>query len=101
MMAQIKLTVPDLGGFNDIPVIEVLVAPGETIAKDAPLVTLESDKATMEVPATEGGVVRDIKVKVGDKVSQGSVLITVDPVGAPGTADAPGHAEPLEARSSH
>ena len=77
-MAQIELTVPDLGGFSDIPVIEVLVAPGESVAKDAPLVTLESDKATMEVPASAAGVVKDVKVKVGDKVSQGSVLATVE-----------------------
>ncbi|MDB5094163.1 MAG: aceF [Candidatus Eremiobacteraeota bacterium] len=77
-MAQIELTVPDLGGFDQIPVIEVLVRPGETIAKDAPLVTLESDKATMEVPATAAGVVKDVRVKIGDKVSQGSVLVTVE-----------------------
>jgi pyruvate dehydrogenase E2 component (dihydrolipoamide acetyltransferase) len=78
-MAQIELTVPDLGGFNDIPVIEVLVNPGDTVKKDDPLVTLESDKATMEVPASSAGTVREIKVKVGDKVSQGSVLVTVEP----------------------
>ncbi|MDP9104633.1 MAG: dihydrolipoyllysine-residue acetyltransferase [Candidatus Eremiobacteraeota bacterium] len=79
-MAQVELTVPDLGGFNDIPVIEVLVAPGETVAKDAPLVTLESDKATMEVPASEGGVVKELRVKIGDKVSQGTVLATIEAV---------------------
>ena len=79
-MAQIELTVPDLGGFNDIPVIEVLVAPGETVAKDAPLVTLESDKATMEVPASAGGVVKELRVKIGDKVSQGTVLATLEAV---------------------
>jgi pyruvate dehydrogenase E2 component (dihydrolipoamide acetyltransferase) len=83
-MAQKELTVPDLGGFSDIPVIEVLVAPGDTVQKETPLVTLESDKATMEVPASEGGVVKDIRVKVGDKVSQGSVLVTLD-----AAADAP------------
>jgi pyruvate dehydrogenase E2 component (dihydrolipoamide acetyltransferase) len=77
-MAQIELIVPDLGGFSDIPVIEVLVTPGESVAKDAPLVTLESDKATMEVPASAAGTIRDVRVKVGDKVSQGSVLATVD-----------------------
>jgi pyruvate dehydrogenase E2 component (dihydrolipoamide acetyltransferase) len=81
-MAQVELTVPDLGGFSDVPVIEVLVQPGETVAKDAPLVTLESDKATMEVPAASGGVVKDVRVKVGDKVSQGSVLVTVEAVDA-------------------
>jgi pyruvate dehydrogenase E2 component (dihydrolipoamide acetyltransferase) len=77
-VAQIELTVPDIGNFSDVPVIEVLVSPGETIQKDAPLVTLESDKATMEVPATAAGVVRDVKVKVGDKVSQGTVLVTLE-----------------------
>jgi pyruvate dehydrogenase E2 component (dihydrolipoamide acetyltransferase) len=90
-MAQIELTVPDLGGFSDIPVIEVLVTPGESVAKDAPLVTLESDKATMEVPASAAGVVKDVRVKVGDKVSQGSVLATVEsadqkPAAAPAAA---------------
>ena len=86
-MANIELTVPDLGGFNDIPVIEVLVKPGDTVKKDDPLVTLESDKATMEVPASSAGTVREIKVNVGDKVSQGSVLVTVEP--AAGEAPAP------------
>ncbi len=94
-MAQIELTVPDLGGFDQIPVIEVLVRPGETIAKDAPLVTLESDKATMEVPASAAGVVKDVRVKIGDKVSQGSVLVTVEseqPASAP-TPPAKSHPE--------
>jgi len=77
-MANIELTVPDLGDYDAIPVIEVLVQPGDTIAKDAPLVTLESDKATMEVPASQGGVVKDIRIKVGDKVSKGTVLVTVE-----------------------
>jgi len=77
-MAQLELTVPDLGGFDAIPVIEILVQPGETIAKDAPLVTLESDKATMEVPASAAGVVKDVRVKLGDKVSQGTVLVTLE-----------------------
>jgi pyruvate dehydrogenase E2 component (dihydrolipoamide acetyltransferase) len=82
-MAQIELSVPDLGGFSDIPVIEVLVHPGDTVEKETPLVTLESDKATMEVPASAGGVVKEIRVKIGDKVSQGSVLVTIDSVAAP------------------
>jgi pyruvate dehydrogenase E2 component (dihydrolipoamide acetyltransferase) len=78
-MAQIDLTVPDLGGFNDVPVIEVLVKPGDVVKKDDPLVTLESDKATMEVPAYASGTIADVKVKVGDKVSQGTVLATAEP----------------------
>src|SRR4051812_25426716 len=70
--------VPDIGDFKDIPVIEVLVKPGDTVAADAPLVTLESDKATMEVPAPAAGVVREIKVKVGDKVSQGTLVLVLE-----------------------
>jgi pyruvate dehydrogenase E2 component (dihydrolipoamide acetyltransferase) len=77
-MSLIDITVPDIGGFADVPVIEILVAPGDTIAKDAPLVTLESDKATMEVPSTIAGTVRDIKVKVGDKVSEGVAIISLE-----------------------
>jgi pyruvate dehydrogenase E2 component (dihydrolipoamide acetyltransferase) len=89
-MALSEVKVPDIGGFNDVPVIEVLVSAGDTIAKDAPLVTLESDKATMEVPSTLAGVVKEIKVKVGDKVSEGSVLISVETAdAAPAAAPAP------------
>src|ERR1700682_4981350 len=73
----VEIVVPDIGGFSDIPVIEVLVKAGDTVAKEAALVTLESDKATMEIPASSGGVIRDVKVKVGDKVSQGTVIATV------------------------
>jgi len=76
-----NLTTPDLGGAADLTVIELLVKPGDTIAKDTPIVTLESDKATMEVPATEAGVIKDIKVKVGDHVSTGTVLMTVEAEG--------------------
>jgi len=70
--------VPDIGDFKDVPVIEVLVKPGDQIAAEAPLVTLESDKATMEVPSPAAGVVREVAVKVGDKVSEGSLIARVD-----------------------
>lgn len=73
-----NVTTPDLGGAVDVTVIEVLVKPGDHITKDTPIVTLESDKATMEIPTTDEGVVKEIKVKVNDKVSKGSVLITLD-----------------------
>jgi len=76
--AVIEIAVPDIGEYHDIPVISVLVAPGDTIAKDAPLVELESEKATMEVPSSAAGVVRDVKVKIGDKVSRGSVIVTLE-----------------------
>ena len=93
-MAQLELTVPDLGGFDAIPIIEILVKPGETIAKDAPLVTLESDKATMEVPASAAGVVKDVRVKLGERVSQGTVLVTLEPAADVPSAPAPGPPAP-------
>lgn len=81
-MADIESKVPDIGGHNDVPVIEVLVAVGDTVKKDQGLVTLESDKATMEVPAAADGVVKALKVKLGDKVSEGSVIALVEAEGA-------------------
>jgi len=77
-MSAIEVKVPDIGDFKDVPVIELLVKPGDTIKKEDSLVTLESDKATMEVPSTHAGVVKELRVKVGDKVSQGSVIAVVD-----------------------
>ena len=77
-MAQIEIKVPDIGDFKDVPVIELLVKPGDTIAKEDPLVTLESDKATMEVPSTHAGTVKEVRVKVGDKVSKGSLIAVLD-----------------------
>jgi pyruvate dehydrogenase E2 component (dihydrolipoamide acetyltransferase) len=74
----IDIVVPNIGDFNGIPVIEVLVQAGDVIVKDAPLVTLESEKATMEVPASAGGIVRDVKIKIGDTVSEGTVLASVE-----------------------
>ncbi|RBG44369.1 dihydrolipoamide acetyltransferase, partial [Xanthomonas oryzae pv. oryzae] len=69
-MAEIKeALVPDIGDYSDVPVIEVLVSVGDTVSKDQSLVTLESDKATMEVPSSVSGVVKEIKVKLGDSLS--------------------------------
>ncbi|WP_040278630.1 biotin/lipoyl-containing protein, partial [Xanthomonas citri] len=73
----IEARVPDIGDYTDIPVIEVLVAVGDTVAKDQSLVTLESDKATMEVPSSAAGVVKELKVKVGDTLSQGNVVAII------------------------
>src|SRR5207244_10922865 len=78
MANLIDVKVPDIGDFRDVPIIEVLVKPGDTIKAEAPLVTLESDKASMEVPSPVDGVVREIKVKVGDKVSEGRLLLTAE-----------------------
>jgi len=79
-MAEIKeARVPDIGDYSDVPVIEVLVAVGDTVAKDQGLVTLESDKATMEVPAPFAGTVKEIKVKVGDTLSEGALVAMIEP----------------------
>ena len=78
MSNVIEVKVPDIGDFKNIPVIEVLVKPGDRVSKEAALITLESDKATMEVPAPAAGVVKEIRVKVGDKVSEGSPVLVLD-----------------------
>jgi pyruvate dehydrogenase E2 component (dihydrolipoamide acetyltransferase) len=96
-MADVKeVVVPDIGDFSDIPVIELLVGPGDNVAAEDPLVTLESDKATMDVPAPFAGTVAELKVNVGDTVSEGSLLLTLE-VEADGTA--PSSAEPAQARA--
>ncbi|MGQ9685899.1 MAG: biotin/lipoyl-containing protein, partial [Thiobacillaceae bacterium] len=77
-MAIKEVLVPDIGNFKDVEVIEVLVRPGDQIAKDAPLITLESDKAAMDIPAPFAGTVQELKVKVGDKVSEGSPILLLD-----------------------
>jgi len=75
--AASDVLVPDIGDFSDVPVIEILVSPGDTVAPEDPLVTIESDKATMDIPAPFGGVVQELKVSVGDTVSEGALLLTV------------------------
>ncbi|HVS27274.1 MAG TPA: dihydrolipoyl dehydrogenase [Burkholderiales bacterium] len=88
MHKLIEVKVPDIGDFKNVPVIEVLVKPGDRIAKEDPLITLESDKSTMDVPSPEAGTVKEIKVKVGDKVSEGSLILTLD-TAASATAESP------------
>ena len=85
-MSAIDVKVPDIGDFKDVPVIEVLVKAGDTVKPEDSLVTLESDKATMDVPSPAGGVVKDVRVKVGDKVSEGSVVLTLEAEAAPAAA---------------
>jgi pyruvate/2-oxoglutarate dehydrogenase complex dihydrolipoamide acyltransferase (E2) component len=82
MSKTIELKVPDIGDFHDVPVIEVLVKAGDRVEKDQSLVTLESAKATMEVPASAAGVIKEMKVKVGDNVEQGAVIAVVEAEGA-------------------
>jgi dihydrolipoamide dehydrogenase len=83
MATLVEVKVPDIGDFKDVPVIEVLVKPGDAIKTESSLVTLESDKATMDVPSPVDGVVKEIKAKIGDKVSEGSLLLIVDADVAP------------------
>jgi len=98
-VSRIELRVPDIGNFSDVEIVDVLVKAGETIEVDTPLVTLETDKASMDVPATAAGKVTEVLVKRGDKVSKGSVLVRVDsaasvPAAAPAAAAAPPAAAP-------
>ena len=76
-MAQ-NISVPDIGDFKDVEVIEVLVKPGDKINKNDPIVTIESDKSSLEIPSPSSGEIKDLKVKIGDKVSEGSILATIE-----------------------
>jgi dihydrolipoamide dehydrogenase len=93
-MALIDIQVPDIGDFKEVAVIEVLVQPGDTVKPEQSLITVESDKASMEIPSSAGGVVKELKVKVGDKVAMGSVVLTLE------TAAAAPAAAPAAARSA-
>jgi pyruvate dehydrogenase E2 component (dihydrolipoyllysine-residue acetyltransferase) len=84
----ISVEVPDIGDFEDVPIIEILVSPGDQVSLDDPLVTLESDKATMDVPAPFAGTVGELRVQVGDRVSQGTQLLTIEPSDQVGAAEA-------------
>jgi dihydrolipoamide dehydrogenase len=89
MSEPTEVRVPDIGDFTDVPVIEILVAVGDEVAPEDPLVTLESDKATMDVPAPAAGTVGQLRVSIGDRVSEGSVLMTLEPKGAGPSEPAP------------
>jgi pyruvate/2-oxoglutarate dehydrogenase complex dihydrolipoamide acyltransferase (E2) component len=77
-MAAVEIKVPDIGDFDEVTVIELLVKVGDTIKPEQSLITVESDKASMEIPAAQGGVVKELKVKLGDKVKQGTVVLVVE-----------------------
>src|SRR4029079_5594789 len=81
-MALVEVKVPDIGDFDEVAVIELLVKPGDTIKNEQSLVTVESDKASMEIPSSTAGVVKELKVKLGDKVAEGAVLALVEAAGA-------------------
>jgi pyruvate dehydrogenase E2 component (dihydrolipoamide acetyltransferase) len=106
IMAQVsEVKVPDIGNYSNVPVIEVLVKPGDAVTKDQGLVTLESDKATMEVPSSVAGVVKEVKVKLNDEVSEGTVVALIEVAGegaapAPAKAEAPAAAAPAPAAAA-
>jgi pyruvate/2-oxoglutarate dehydrogenase complex dihydrolipoamide acyltransferase (E2) component len=77
-MSTIEIKVPDIGNFKDVDIIEIAVKPGDTVEKEQTLITLETDKATMDVPSSCAGVVQEMKVKVGDRVSEGSVILLLE-----------------------
>ncbi|MFZ3158662.1 MAG: biotin/lipoyl-containing protein, partial [Rhodoferax sp.] len=91
-MALIDIKVPDIGDFAEVTVIELLVKPGDSVRAEQSLITVESDKASMEIPCSHAGVVKELKVKLGDKVSEGSLLLVLE-------ADSV-RAEPVEALGS-
>jgi dihydrolipoamide dehydrogenase len=105
-MAITEIRVPDIGDFKDVPIIELLVKPGDKIEAETPLVALESDKATMEVPSPKAGTVSEILVKIGDKVSEGSVILTLEAAGEgtdakPKSTAAPAPVPPAPQAATH
>ncbi|HZA96724.1 MAG TPA: dihydrolipoyllysine-residue acetyltransferase, partial [Burkholderiaceae bacterium] len=111
---NIEITVPDIGDFKDVEVIELLVKPGDTVAKDQSLITVESDKASMEIPSSLAGVIKEMKIKLGDKVSKGTAIATVTgpagdvpksaqpaPAAAPSLTAAPEAKSPEASKRSH
>ena len=94
-MALINIQVPDIGDFDEVTVIEILVKPGDTIAPEQSLITVESDKASMEIPSSHGGVVQELKVQLGDKVKQGSLVLVLEGEGAASAAPTTPSAAPI------
>jgi pyruvate dehydrogenase E2 component (dihydrolipoamide acetyltransferase) len=101
MSALVDVKVPDIGDFHDVDVVEVMVKPGDHVGVDDSLITIESEKASMEVPSPQAGTVKEIKVKIGDKVSEGSPIVVIEPdtAGAAAEKPAPAEAKPEPARA--
>src|SRR5574343_876631 len=93
-MALIEVKVPDIGDFKEVSVIEVLVKPGDTVKAEQSLITVESDKASMEIPCSHAGVVKELKVKVGDKVNQGDLVLVLEGAAGSAAVAAPASAAP-------
>ncbi|HWH75526.1 MAG TPA: biotin/lipoyl-containing protein, partial [Methylibium sp.] len=96
-MTTIDIKVPDIGDFKDVAIIELLVNPGDTVKAEQSLITVESDKASMEIPSSHAGVVKELKVKLGDKISEGTVILSLEAAGAAAPAPAPAAAAPAPA----
>ncbi|MEO9102592.1 MAG: biotin/lipoyl-containing protein, partial [Burkholderiaceae bacterium] len=96
-MALVEVKVPDIGDFDEVTVIELLVKPGDTIAPEQSLITVESDKASMEIPSSHAGVIKELKVALGDKVKQGSIVLTIE---SAGDAQAPAAQQPVASASA-
>jgi dihydrolipoamide dehydrogenase len=111
MAQQIEVKVPDIGDFKDVAVIEVMVKAGETVAVDTGLIMVESDKASMEIPSSQAGIVKEVRVKVDDKVSEGTTILVLEAAGTPTApkpaaaaspaADAPRPAAPTLSAASY
>lgn len=99
-MAVVEIQVPDIGDFDEVTVIELLVKPGDTVKAEQSLITVESDKASMEIPSSQAGVVKELRVKLGDKVKQGSVVLTLEASAGAAPAPAAAAAAPAPATSS-
>src|SRR2546428_9429757 len=103
-MSSIEVKVPDIGDFKDVEVIEILVKPGDSIKAEQSLVTVESDKASMEIPSSAAGVVKELKVKLGDKINQGTPLAVLESAdgggGVSGTAPGTGPSTPAAAATA-
>ena len=98
-MALIDVKVPDIGDFKDVAVIELLVKPGDSVQAEQSLITVESDKASMEIPCSQAGVIKELRVKLGDKVNEGDVIAVLEAdaaVAAPAAPAAPESAKPAE-----
>jgi dihydrolipoamide dehydrogenase len=99
-MATIEIKVPDIGDFAEVTVIELLVKPGDTIKPEQSLITVESDKASMEIPSSQGGVVKELKIKLGDKVKEGTVLLLLEAAGAQASSAPAPAASPATAQAA-
>ena len=99
-MAVVEVKVPDIGDFKEVAVIELLVKPGDAVKAEQSLITVESDKASMEIPSSHAGVVKELKVALGDKVGEGSVVLLLETAAAAAAAPAPAASAPVAAAAA-